>query len=138
MMLVSVASLHAYKVPGLPKSAVPDLPPSTNPTLTGCSSHETHPLRTHCTQRSKPQRRSADMTPGLSLHRLNDGVFAVWDAQGLHVGNLKRIGVVWKFKAVGYTAQGAVEPGAGPLTHRHNAVFEQPDATELAARLLAD
>lgn len=113
--------------------AVAELPPSTNPPLTECSCHETHPLRTHCTQQ-----RSADMTPGLSLHRLNDGVFAVWDAQGLHVGNLKRIGVVWKFKAVGYTAQGAVEPGAGPLTHRHNTVFEHPDATEMAARLLAN
>lgn len=74
----------------------------------------------------------------LSLHPVNAGVFAVHDAAGLHVGNLKRIGAVWKFKAVGYTAAGEPEPGGGPLTGRHNTVFEQPDAAELSARLLAD
>ena len=74
----------------------------------------------------------------LSLHPVNAGVFAVHDAAGLHVGNLKRIGAVWKFKAVGYTAAGESVPGGGPLTQRHNTVFEQPDAAELSARLLAD
>lgn len=74
----------------------------------------------------------------LSLHPVNAGVFAVYAAAGLHVGNLKRIGAVWKFKAVGYTAAGEPEPGGGPLTGRHNTVFEQPDAAELSARLLAD
>ena len=54
------------------------------------------------------------------------------------VGNLKRIGVVWKFKAVGHTASGELEPGGGPLTHRHNTVFERLDAAEVSARLLAD
>ena len=78
------------------------------------------------------------MTPGLSLHPQNEGVFAVRDAQGQHVGNLKRTGAVWKFKAVGYTAWGAVEPGGGPLTHRHNAVFERPDAADVSAGLLTD
>ena len=78
------------------------------------------------------------MTHSLSLRLLIDAVCAVFNAQGLHVGYLNRIGEVWKFKAVGYTAQGAVEPGAGPLTHRHNTVFTHPDATELNARLLAD
>ena len=76
--------------------------------------------------------------PGLSLRPVNDAVCAVFDAQGLLVGNLKRIGVVWKFKAVGYTAAGEQEPGGGPLTLRHNMVFERPDAAELSARLLAD
>ena len=74
----------------------------------------------------------------LSLHPVTAGLFAVHDAAGLHVGNLKRIGAVWKFKAVGYTAAGEPEPGGGPLTGRHNTVFEQPDAAELSARLLAD
>ena len=66
------------------------------------------------------------------------GVLAVYDANRLHVGNLKHIGSVWKFKAVGYTASGEVEPGGGPLTARHNAVFECPDETTVSAVLLAD
>jgi len=75
--------------------------------------------------------------PGLSLRPLNDGVYGVFDVQGLHVGNLKRIGAVWKFKAVGHTASGELEPGGGPLTHRHNRVFERPDAAEVSAGLLS-
>ena len=74
----------------------------------------------------------------LTLRPVNAGVFAVHDAAGQHVGNLKRIGAVWKFKAVGYTEAGEPVPGGGPLTQRHNTVFEQPDAAELSARLLAD
>jgi hypothetical protein len=69
---------------------------------------------------------------------VNDAVCAVFDAQGQPVGNLKRIGAVWKFKAVGHTASGELEPGGGPLTHRHNTVFERLDAAEVSARLLAD
>ena len=71
----------------------------------------------------------------LSLHPVNAGVFAVHDAAGLHVGNLKRIGAVWKFKAVGYDASGGVEPGGGPLTAQHNMLFEAPDAQKVSARL---
>jgi hypothetical protein len=59
-------------------------------------------------------------------------------ADGAHVGNLKHVGSVWKFKALGYDATGAVEPGGGPLTDQHNTVFAQPDAKEVSARLLAD
>ena len=73
----------------------------------------------------------------LSLHPVNDGVFAVLDAAGQHVGNLKRIGAVWKFKAVGSTARGETVPGGGPLTERHNTVFDRPDAAEVSAGLLA-
>ena len=73
----------------------------------------------------------------LSLHPVNAGVFAVYAAAGLHVGNLKRIGAVWKFKAVGSTARGETVPGGGPLTERHNMVFERPDAAEVSAGLLA-
>lgn len=74
------------------------------------------------------------MNATLTLTPVNEGIFAVQDAAGQHVGNLKRIGGAWKFKAVGYTAAGAVVPGGGPLTHQHNAVFEQPDAAALAER----
>ena len=76
--------------------------------------------------------------PGpLSLRPVNEGVFAVLDAAGQHVGYLKRIGAVWKFKAVGSTARGETVPGGGPLTERHNMVFERPDAAEVSAGLLA-
>lgn len=71
----------------------------------------------------------------LQLKPVNAGVYAVHTAAGAHVGNLKRIGVLWKFKAVGYGPQGEVEPGGGPLTAQHNATFEVPDAVSVNARL---
>ncbi|MES2949549.1 MAG: hypothetical protein V4858_13490 [Pseudomonadota bacterium] len=74
------------------------------------------------------------MTP-LSLTAVNDNVYGVHLPDGRHVGNLKRIGTVWKFKAIGYDAQGGVEPGGGPLTDRHNTVFAAPDAAEISATL---
>ena len=73
----------------------------------------------------------------LTLQSVNANVYSVHLADGAHVGNLKRVGTVWKFKAVGYDAAGAVEPGGGPLTEQHNMVFAQPDAAEVGARLLA-
>lgn len=77
--------------------------------------------------------------PGpLTLQPVNANVHGVHLANGAHVGNLKRIGAVWKFKAVGYDETGAVEPGGGPLTDQHNLVFAQPDAAEVSARLLAN
>ncbi len=76
--------------------------------------------------------------PGpLSLQSVNANVVSVHLADGAHVGNLKRVGAVWKFKAVGYDTTGAVEPGGGPLTNQHNMVFAQPDAAEVGTRLLA-
>jgi hypothetical protein len=72
----------------------------------------------------------------LTLHPLNPDVYGVHSAEGLHVGNLKRVGAVWKFKAIGYDAAGQVEPGGGPLTGRHNLAFAAPDAAEVNRRLL--
>ncbi len=71
----------------------------------------------------------------LSLRPVNPDVVSVHTADGTHVGNLKRIGAVWKFKAIGYDAAGQVIPGGGPLTDRHNTAFSAPDAAELSARL---
>lgn len=71
----------------------------------------------------------------LSLQAVNAGVFRVLTANGAHVGNLKRIGDSWKFKAVGHGPSGEVEPGGGPFTHRHNTVLAQPNAAELTAAL---
>ena len=71
----------------------------------------------------------------LTLTLVNTTVYRVHLADGAHVGNLKRIGALWKFKAVGYDATGSVEPGGGPLTHLHNTVLSEPDVLELNARL---
>ena len=50
---------------------------------------------------------------------------------GLHVGSLKLIGGVWKFKAIGYDASGQVIPGGGPLTDRHNTFFAALDEAQI-------
>lgn len=76
--------------------------------------------------------------PAIKLERVNDGVWRVllnqYDQYG-HVGNLKLIGSVWKFKAIGYDAGGEVIPGGGLLTDRHNTVFAAPDEALLNAAL---
>ena len=77
------------------------------------------------------------MTP-LSLSPVNPDVFSVHLPDGTHVGNLKRIGAVWKFKAIGYDAAGHVLPGGGPLTGRHNTPFSAPDALALSSELGGD
>ncbi len=71
----------------------------------------------------------------LRLQQLNPAVCRVLTDQGAHVGNLKRISPIWKFKAIGYNEQGDVVPGGGPLTQHHNTVFATPDETEVNARL---
>lgn len=71
----------------------------------------------------------------LTLIRVNADVHSVHLPDGSHVGNLKRVGTVWKFKAIGYDAAGSVIPGGGPLTDRHNTVFATPDAAEVSAKL---
>lgn len=81
---------------------------------------------------------AAKALPGpLTLQPVNSDVYSVHLADGAQVGNLKRVGTVWKFKAMGYDASGAVEPGGGPLTLQHNMAFAQPDAAEVSAHLLA-
>ena len=72
----------------------------------------------------------------LQLLPVNSDVVSVHTADGAHVGSLKRIGGVWKFKAMGYDAAGRMEPGHGPLTEQHNMAFAALDAAEVSARLL--
>ena len=72
----------------------------------------------------------------LSLAPLNANVYTVHTPSGAHVGNLKRIGAVWKLKAIGYDAQGDVLPGGGPLTDRHNLVFDGLDEALISRQLL--
>jgi hypothetical protein len=74
------------------------------------------------------------MTP-LTLHPVNASVCQVRDAQGQLVGSLKLIGNCWKFKAIGNGPGGELIPGGGPLTHRHNTVFETLDAEAVNAGL---
>ena len=73
----------------------------------------------------------------LTLQRLNDQVVGVFSSQGEHVGNLKLIGGSWKFKAIGHDASGAVIPGGGPLTGRHNTRFAILDEALISAGLQA-
>lgn len=73
--------------------------------------------------------------PGLTIGPDQGGVCSVWDEQGRQVGNLKRIGGRWKFKAIGQDARGQVVPGGGPLTERHNMSFDRLDSTEIVTRL---
>ena len=80
---------------------------------------------------------SGPLAGPLRLLPVNDGVVAVHTADGAHVGSLKQVGGVWKFKAMGYGAAGGMEPGHGPLTDQHNMQFASPDAAEVSARLLA-
>ncbi len=77
---------------------------------------------------------SAPVHP-LSLRAVNTNVYGVHLPDGLHVGNLKRIGSIWKFKAVGYDTDGNVLPGGGPLTDNHNTVFDAPDVDDINAKL---
>ena len=72
----------------------------------------------------------------LNLLPLSDAVFDVVDASGQRLGRLKRIGALWKFKAIGQGPGGELEPGGGPLTARHNMAFERPDAAVVSERLL--
>lgn len=73
----------------------------------------------------------------LLLEPVNEGVWKVKHRQHGHVGNLKRIGSVWKFKAIGYGAGGEVIPGGGPLTDLHNTVLAAPDEALINSCLAA-
>jgi hypothetical protein len=67
----------------------------------------------------------------MHIQKINDGVHALHDLAGLHVGNFKWINGQWKFKAIGYDLCGQVMPGGGALTDRHNATFDQLDEAQI-------
>jgi len=71
----------------------------------------------------------------LVLRPVSEQVCGVLGANGELLGNLKRINGVWKFKALGWDAQGDVIPGGGPLTERHNSTFAVLDAALISATL---
>lgn len=78
---------------------------------------------------------TSNMHP-FTLHPINAQVFEVRSSTGAPVGNLKRVGAVWKFKAIGYGESGDVWPGGGPLTDWHNTVLSAPTESLLNAALL--
>jgi hypothetical protein len=71
----------------------------------------------------------------LKLSRLNDSVYRVLADRGLHVGNLKFIDGLWKFKAIGYDENGEITPGWGPLTALHNTTFVTLNEALINAKL---
>ena len=72
----------------------------------------------------------------LKLIPFNDLIYRVLTDQGEHVGNLKLINAVWKFKAIGYEQNGDIIPGGGPLTDRHNISFATLDEAVISATLM--
>ena len=73
----------------------------------------------------------------MHIQKINEGVCALHDPAGLHVGNFKWVNGQWKFKAVGYDESGAVMPGHGPLTDQHNLSFAELNAAHICAQLTA-
>jgi hypothetical protein len=75
----------------------------------------------------------SDIGP-LGLQPLGEDLCRVLDAHGTCVGHFKYIQGAWKFKALGYDAEGQTVPGGGPLTHRHNTLLAEltPDAVNAA------
>lgn len=73
--------------------------------------------------------------PEMTLSPFNDGIWRVIHGRHGHVGNLKLIGGVWKFKAIGYGPGAEVIPGGGPLTDRHNTVLAAADEALVNAAL---
>lgn len=74
----------------------------------------------------------------MHIQKINDGVHALYDTAGVHVGNFKWISGQWKFKAIGYDPSGHVVPGGGPLTDRHNSTFLHLDASVIRAQFFQD
>ncbi len=74
----------------------------------------------------------------LQLRPINSGVQLVANAQGVVMGQIKRINGTWKFKALWRDEVGDWVPGGGPLTDRHNATLDSTDAQGWQARLLAE
>ena len=74
----------------------------------------------------------------LTLSKINDRVYRILADQAEHVGNLKFINGMWKFKAIGYDKDRNVIPGGGPLTDRHNTTIGALDEALINAKLARD
>jgi hypothetical protein len=74
----------------------------------------------------------------LQLRPISDGAQFVITAQGVVMGQIKRINSTWKFKALWLDEVGDWVPGGGPLTDRHNATLDSTNAQHWQALLLEE
>jgi hypothetical protein len=74
----------------------------------------------------------------MHIQKINEGVCALHDPAGLHVGNFKWVNGHWKFKAIGYGPSGQVMPGHGPLTDRHNTRFDRLEESTIRAQFFEE
>ncbi len=74
----------------------------------------------------------------MKLQKINEGVYALYDPSGSHVGNFKWINTLWKFKAIGHDPHGQVIPGGGPLTDRHNITMAELDERLIRAQFFQE
>lgn len=72
----------------------------------------------------------------LILRPINDGAQFITTAEGVVMGQIKRINGTWKFKALWRDEVGDWVPGGGPLTDRHNATLDNTNARDWQALLL--
>jgi len=74
----------------------------------------------------------------LKLRPINDGAQYITTANGVVMGQIKRINGTWKFKALWRDEVGDWVPGGGPLTDRHNTTLDSTKAQYWQARLLTE
>jgi len=70
------------------------------------------------------------------LLELRRDLYAVFDADGCHIGQVKNLRGRWTFQSTGYGADAAPLPGQGPCAVCHGAPLDAP-APALVAELLA-
>lgn len=72
------------------------------------------------------------VAPGIEVFSLRNDFAAVFDGGGCHVGFLKAMRRLWRFRAVGYDAGGQPLTGGGPFASRHEFAVEDihPDRLE--------
>ncbi len=74
----------------------------------------------------------------LQLRPINDGAQFVTSAQGVVIGQIKRINGTWKFKALWLDEVGDWVPGGGPLTDRHNVTLDSTNAQHWESVLIEE
>ena len=73
---------------------------------------------------------------GMELFFLRNDLHAVFDAEGRHVGIVKKLRGGWTFQAIGYDPDGRPLAGDGPCSRHHGQRLDSPDREALLRRLL--
>lgn len=73
---------------------------------------------------------------GIELLELRRDLYAVFDGDRRHVGQVKNLRGRWTFQSVGYSGRGEPLHAAGPFAGRHGRRLDAPDA-RLVTQLLA-